>query len=280
MHGRRVKPALLAVAVAFAAVAAFTLRGHVARADVAPSPCPGNVCTGSVVVGGQAVQYAYTQHLSPSGQFRIRLNGGVYNTAGMVSFIIHDMPAFASTGYLANPTNGAQAMTETDVNPAHTAYERRDSDGCTSCIYDHVMSVTYASLPAGTYSFSFTVIQNGDSGGKSALPFYVDASAPANDNESTVWATITGMDFPCADAVDNDLDFLADCADPQCTGSVGQVSTGAMCQIPETTCNDGFDNDANGKADCLDPSCDGRVGQPGGTALCQYGNEHGLSTCN
>ncbi len=275
ISGRRMNLALFAVTAAFAAVAAFTLRGQPAQADMAPSPCPGNICTGTVVVGGQTVTYAYTQHLSSNGQFRIRLNGGVYSTTGMVSFIVHDMPAFASTGYLANPTNGAQAMTETDVNPGNTAYERRDSDGCPSCIYDQVMSVQYSGLAAGTYAFSFTVIQNGDSGGRNALPFYVDAGAPANDNEATAWGAVSGMDFPCADTYDNDLDFLADCADPQCSGSVGKVSTGALCQIPETTCNDEFDNDADGKPDCLDADCDGRVGQPSGTALCQYLNERG-----
>ncbi|HTM68435.1 MAG TPA: hypothetical protein VL426_03990 [Candidatus Binatia bacterium] len=279
MTPRRRQPALLALAAAFAAVAAFTLLGgKPASAVISGSPCAGNVCTGSIVVGGQTVQYAYTQHLSSNGQFRVRFNGGTYGTTSLVSFIIHDAPVFASTGYLANPTNGAQAMTEVDVNPGNTAYERRDSDGCASCIYDHVMSLNYSGLAAGTYAFSFTVVQNGDSGGRNALPFYVDATAPSNINESNTWTAAgapSGMDFPCADGVDNDLDFYADCADVQCNGSVGQVATGARCQIPETTCNDEFDNDADGKPDCLDADCDGRVGQPLGTALCQYQNERG-----
>lgn len=269
--------ALIAVA-AFSAVLTFAWRGREARALISGTPCPGNVCVGSIVVGGQTVNYAYTQHLSSNGEFRIRLNGGAYNTAGLVSFIVHDVPAFSSTGYLANPTNGAQAMSEVDINPGSTAYERRDSDGCPSCIYDHVLSLQYSGLPAGAYTFSFTVIQNGDSGGRSSLPFYVDVTAPSNGNEATTWTSLgapTGMDFPCADTFDNDLDFLGDCADAQCTGSIGKVSTGALCQIPETTCNDEFDNDADGKPDCLDSECDGRVGQPSGAALCQYLNERG-----
>ncbi|HTK04318.1 MAG TPA: hypothetical protein VL500_01945 [Candidatus Eisenbacteria bacterium] len=277
MPPRRIAAAFAMVAV-LGTAAAFALRGTPAQAVIAGSPCAGNVCTGTIVVGGQTVGYSYTQHLSSSGEFRIRLNGGVYNTAGLVSFIIHDVPAFSTTGYLANPTNGAQAMSEIDVNPGHTAYERKDSDGCPSCIYDHVMSLQYSGLPAGTYAFSFTVVQNGDSGGRNALPFYVDATAPTNGNESTTWTAggaPVGMDFPCADTIDNDLDFRADCADAQCSGSVGQVATGARCQIPETTCNDEFDNDADGKPDCLDADCDGRVGQPLGTALCQYLNERG-----
>src|SRR5687767_9853529 len=166
MMPQRRHSAPLLVAAAFAAVAAFTLyRTEPASAVISGSPCPGNVCTGSIVIGGQAVTYAYTQHLSSNGQFRIRLNGGTYGTSSLVSFIVYDVPVFSSTGYLANPTNGAQAMTEVDVNPGNTAYERRDSDGCASCIYDHVMSLNYVGLAPGAYTFSFTVVQNGDSGG-------------------------------------------------------------------------------------------------------------------
>lgn len=278
MHADRTHRAILGLAAAVAAVLAFSWARPQAQAVIAPSPCPGNVCTGTATVGGQAVSYEYTQHLRPNGEFRIRFNGGTYNTSGLVSFIVHDMPAFASTGYLVNPVGG-QAMSEVDVNPGNTAYERRDSNGCTGCTYDHVMSVTYASLPAGTHSFSFTIVQNGDSGGLTSVPFYVDAAAPTNANESSAWGAITGMDFPCADAVDNDLDFRGDCADAQCTGSVGQVATGALCQIPENTCNDEFDNDADGLMDCLDADCDGLVGQPSGSAVCQYGNEYGAATC-
>lgn len=253
-------------------------------AVVAGSACSGNICIGSITVGGQAVQYSYTQHLKSNGQFRIRFNGGVYNTSQLVSFILSNMPAFSSTGYLANPTNGATAMTETNVNPGMTAYERLSSTGCASCIYDHVMSVQYAALAAGVYTFNFTILQNGSSGGMVSVPFYVDAGAPVNTNESNTWTSsgspvVPGMDYPCADTADNDLDFKTDCADSQCVGQIGKVVSGALCQATETTCNDGFDNDGDGLTDCLDADCNGRVGQPFGTALCQFGNEKGASTC-
>lgn len=250
-----------------------------AKATVSSTPCPGNVCTGTVTVGGQPVAYSYNEHLSTNGQLRIRLNGGTYNTTAIVSHIIHDLPQFASTGYANNVARGALAMTESDVNPGRTAYERRDANGCVNCIYDQVLSLQYAGLPAGSYSFSFTVIQYGDVGGLTSLPFYVDATAPSNTNESQPWSALAGMATPCSDGVDNDIDFSADCADAQCIGSIGQVSSGAKCEIPETTCNDEFDNNANGLTDCLDPSCNGRVGQPLGTALCQYGNEYGATSC-
>jgi len=261
----------------------FLCRIPPGRALVAPSPCPGNVCVGNFVVGGQNVQYAYTQHIRPDGRLKIRLNGGVYNTSNLVSFILHDLPAFVSWDKYANPNNGAVYLPEEDISPGLTAYERRDVDGCASCIVDQVMMVDFSGLAEGAYSFSLTVIQNGDSGGQSGLPFYVDTAAPSNGDESETWAALAGMDLPCADSFDNDLDYGTDCADGQCDGSVGRVADGALCEVPEQTCHDEFDNDADGDTDCLDADCDGRVG---GTApayvpdvYCQFGNEWGPVSC-
>ncbi|MFC1703116.1 hypothetical protein ACFLZO_01480, partial [Patescibacteria group bacterium] len=250
------------------------------EAAIAPSPCPGNVCTGTLVVGGQAVNYAYTQHIRSDGTLKVRLNGGAYNTSQLVSFIIFDAPQFASWDKNANPTNGAVFLPQEDVNPGRTAYERRDSDGCTSCIIDQVMEVTYSGLSTGVHTFSLSVIQNGDSGGKNGLKFYVDAGSPPNDDESVVWGSILNMDYPCADGIDNDLSFYGDCADSACAGSVGDVGSGAICEITEFTCHDEFDNDADGLIDCLDPNCDGKAGrQVPSVALCQFGNEYGLNGC-
>jgi hypothetical protein len=251
----------------------------VAETATAPSPCAGNVCAGTIVVGGQAVAYAYTQHVAPGGQLRIRLNGGLYNTTGLVSYIVSGLPTFSSWNKLANPVGGAIYLPEEDVNPGRTAYERRSSGGVTGQVVDQVMSVGYAALASGAYSFDLLVIQHGETGGLTGLTFYVDAAAPTNADESAVWAFIPGMDLPCSDATDNDLDFLADCADPQCAGQVGDAGSGAMCEQPELTCNDSFDNDGDGAPDCADASCAGRVGQPSGAALCQYGNEFGAGTC-
>ena len=267
---------LLCAAVVMAA--GFAYLHPDALAALSPSPCAGNVCTGTVVVGNQTVSYSYTEHLAPNGTLRIRLNGGVYNTASLISFIAFNLPSFSTWDKMANPNNGAVFLPLEDANPGRTAYERSDADGCVSCIVDQTMSVTYGSLAPGAYTFDLSIVQNGDTGGKS-LTFYVDAGAPTNANESTAWAAVSGMNAPCADGVDNDLDYQGDCADVQCNGAVGNVGSGALCEQPETTCNDAFDNDADGLPDCLDPSCDGRVGQPSGSALCQYGNEYGASTC-
>lgn len=261
------------------ALAAVLWRPWAASATLAPLPCAGNVCVGTLVIGGQTVHYSYTQHVAPSGQFRLRLNGGVYNTAQLVSFIASGLPAFAAWDKSANPVGGAIYLLEEDVNPGRTAYERRATTGVSGQIVDQVMSMTYAGAAPGAYAFNLTVIQNGASGGTFGLAFYIDAAAPTNLDESFAWATVPGMDLPCSDGIDNDLDFKADCADTQCAGQRGDAGSLARCESPETTCNDGFDNDGNGLKDCLDPSCNGRVGQPSGTALCQFGNEFGAASC-
>jgi hypothetical protein len=36
---------------------------------------------------------------------------------------------------------------------------------------------------------------------------------------------------------------------------------GVNCQSPETNCNDGWDNDCDGLADAADPDCAGKVGE-------------------
>lgn len=50
--------------------------------------------------------------------------------------------------------------------------------------------------------------------------------------------------------VDDDLDGLADCADPDCVNH-------PHC-VPEV-CDDGIDNNGNGLLDCADPDCEGAV---------------------
>ncbi len=49
----------------------------------------------------------------------------------------------------------------------------------------------------------------------------------------------------CDDLEDNDLDDLADCADPDCAAVCGEV------------CTNGSDDDLDGLIDCLDDDCDG-----------------------
>ncbi len=247
------------------------------KAAVSPAPCDGNICTGEIIVGGQTVQYAYTEHVRPDGTFKIRLNGGVYNTGTLISHMIHNLPAFDSVDKYANPANGAVVLPLEDINPTQTAYERYDSDGCAGCIVDQVLTVTYAALATGSYTFDLAVFHNGASGTKNNLSFYVDAATPSNDDESESWVAIPNMDEPCADAIDNDLNFYSDCEDSACVGSVGKVAVlGADCESSETICEHGFDNDADGLIDCLDPDCNSLSG---GGGICQYENEFGVAGC-
>ncbi|MEM6926022.1 MAG: hypothetical protein AAF602_03760 [Myxococcota bacterium] len=51
----------------------------------------------------------------------------------------------------------------------------------------------------------------------------------------------------CDDNLDNDLDTLFDCDDPECT-------TDPACVVPEV-CDDSVDNDGDSAVDCVDPDC-------------------------
>lgn len=266
--------------VIFLIAAAYAVAVSSASAAVASPACAGNVCFGTMIVGGQAVQYAYTQHIDPNGEFRIRFNGGAYTTAQLISTIVFDLPQFSTHDKYANPTNGAVFLPEEDVNPGRTAYERSDANGCASCIVDQVLVMRYSGATPGAYEFGLTVIQRGSSGTVTGLDLFIDAVAPGNTNESDDLTGIDlGFDASCADAADNELDYATDCADAQCDGRIGRVTDGASCEQPERTCSDDFDNDADGLLDCLDPDCDGRIGRAFDGALCQFRNERGASTC-
>lgn len=242
--------------------------------------CTGNVCTGSAVVGSQNVDYSFTQHISPNGQFRLRLNGGAYTTTQLIEMTLGNMPPFTTVGAFANPGNGAVTLPTSVVNLSRTTYQRYDGDGCTGCIVDQVMTMQYAGLAAGTYSFNLLIVQNGSQALLTPLTFYVDAGAPGSTNESNLWAAYPGLDFPCADAVDNDLSYYGDCRDANCNGRPGSVGNPTLlCQTVELTCSDGFDNDGDGLIDCADSSCNGRVGRVSPAANCQFGNESGAANC-
>ncbi len=62
----------------------------------------------------------------------------------------------------------------------------------------------------------------------------------------------------CDDGIDNDLDSLIDCEDPDCDGQTcgvnGLICIEETCQCPGDTeiCDDGVDNDCDGMTDCAD----------------------------
>lgn len=268
-------------AVVFAVLLGWT--AFDASAALAPTICPHNLCTETFTIGGQDLTYEYTQHLAPGGQLRVRFDGGTYVTGDLISYILFGLPQFDAWSVLADTANGAAALPSEDVNPSRTAFERSDTNGCIGgCTVDMVMAVDFpVSVGDGAYTFSLNVIQNGDSAGRNALTFYVDASAPTNGDESEEFLAAQDMDEPCADLepyvagtpADNDLDYLANCADPQCDNEIGSFTPYGLCEAAEFTCDDGFDNDGDGMTDCEDPSCDLRVGSTAPLGFCQYGDE-------
>ncbi|MFA6603424.1 MAG: hypothetical protein WCT10_01125 [Patescibacteria group bacterium] len=283
---RRVLTAALVLAAAFVSsrFVAPTLAGV---EGVEHDHCAGNVCEGTLSVGGRQISYAYTQHVNPNGELRIRLDGGVYDTDQLISFILFDLPPFASWGKFSNPdvklSPAAVFLPEEDVNPGRNAYERRDSDGCSGCRVDQVMSVRFSGAAVGKKTFNLFVLQNGASGGQNGLEFFIDAGAPLNTSEADAWDHVNDMSTPCADhfsdgrAVDNDLNYYANCADVVCDGLTGLIGTDKICENPETTlCMDEFDNDGDGQLDCADSGCDQKLGRAVPPAYCQYGFEAGV----
>lgn len=66
----------------------------------------------------------------------------------------------------------------------------------------------------------------------------------------------TCVETACRDGLDNDMDDLLDCADPDCPG----CNSGATCEqsegrCKEEDCGDGLDNDGDGAIDCADEDC-------------------------
>ncbi len=259
-------------------------------AALAPTICPHNVCTETLTIGGQELTYSYTQHISPGGQLRVRFAGGEYDTASLISYMIFNLPQFDTWSVLADTVNGAIALPDEDVNPSRTAFERSHADGCSDCIVDMVLAVDFpVSVGPGAYTFGLNVIQNGDSAGRNALAFYVHELAPSGRDESEPFFSTPGvpatqdMDEACADLepyedgvpFDNNLNYLANCADPSCDGAIGSFAPMGYCEAVETTCYDGFDNDGDGLTDCADPSCDGRVGRLAPLGFCQHSEEGG-----
>jgi hypothetical protein len=283
MGNSRTVPAAVAVtAVLMLAV----LSPWPVSAEVSPDPCPGNICTGSMTIGTDTITYAYTEHVNPDGEFKVRLNGGEYSTTKLISYIVFDLPPFASWDEHHAPD--AVSLPDEAVNPGRTAYERSAPTGLSGQTVDQVMAVRYAGLAEGEYTFNIFVLQEAGSASKNNLSFYVDALATSNGNENESLELINEP-TPCADrwprgeegiSIDNDLNYQANCADPVCDGQPGHpIDTDLVCQQVESRCYDGFDNDADDDVDCADRSCDEQVGREAGggktIAYCQYGNEYG-----
>lgn len=85
--------------------------------------------------------------------------------------------------------------------------------------------------------------------GNECLEWVVTVTCPPEQPCGTRGA-VTGCygEIDCDDGVDDDLDLLVDCGDPECFGVEPACAA-------EAHCSDGEDNDADGATDCADPDC-------------------------
>ncbi|NRA75235.1 MAG: hypothetical protein HRU16_04780, partial [Planctomycetes bacterium] len=74
------------------------------------------------------------------------------------------------------------------------------------------------------------------------------AAGASGVGQLTINLVVVGPEI-CDDGIDNDLDGLIDCFDPDCNGSPNCFEGDSV------TCSDGIDNDGDGAIDCLDPDC-------------------------
>ncbi len=249
----------------------FIINAFTVMAAYDITPCNGNICQGTTSVGGKTLSYYYTEHVQPNGKFKILFDSG-YSVGGQAfGRAITDMPTFSTYGrynYTADPVTYPY---DTDtILDSSTTYKTTAPSGNTG--WDKiVMYVNLNSAAEILHHFNMSIVQYGGTGDVLNNELYVDSNAPSNDDESSTYADI-GLNYPCADAVDNDLDNYFDCRDINCDGEIGNVGSSAVCEYgTEVTCNDGFDNDGDGKIDCADPDCDGKLGGPG--VYCEYGQE-------
>lgn len=264
------------VALLFVALLGWQAVGRLDVAEAATqTSCAGNVCSGSLTVGGQLVNYSWTQnHDDAASSLKVRFWSGPYtDDNNLVRFRITVTRAFSSYSTLKNPSPSTVMPTSQTVNAGSTMIERFESGGMTGNV-DFTQELRYGAQAAGTFSMTLSITQYGATASPAAITIYVDPVSPSNRDEGESLTALYGASYKhCADAADNDLDYRLDCADADCLGERIQDSPVQVCEAPETTCNDGLDNSGDGKIDCADPLCNGRPGNLAGTKFC--GPENG-----
>jgi hypothetical protein len=250
----------------------YSCINHIWAGDPFGGTCQNGICRETKTVGGKSFTYSYTKYAKPNGMLKVRFEGAGYNTVMPVSFAITALNSFVEhgeynkSGYLALPNEQI----------SFTSYKTEAPNGINGNI-DMVMYVRLNSsyYPTGNYNFSVYVRQYGEDLLIAGIPVIISSDAPSNANESESMPGI--ITNPCSDLIDNDLDYLQDCADTGCIGQIGGTNCNggnAFCQLSESTCYDCFDNNANGKTDCADSSCDLQSGNYQNLSnLCEYKGE-------
>lgn len=265
------KPFLIA---AIAIAAALFGRDFLPAQAVIDSSCPGNVCSGTVSVGGQDVDYAWTQNHEESGaSLKVRFTSGPYaSDIDPVRFKITVDKAFSTDASLKNPSPTASLPPDQSVNVGKTVIERSAPASDAGIVFDFTQDLRYASPAPGTVSVTLEFAQYGASAVVGPFDVFLDAASPSNRDEGESLSALFGGSYlQCDDGVDNDLDYRPDCSDSDCAGE--SIGAGSVCEAIEATCNDGQDNDGDGETDCADAQCNGRPGNVAETKFC--GSENG-----
>lgn len=266
------KPRFLIVALLVAA--GLFWRAFLPALAVIDPTCTGNVCTGTVTVGGQDIDYAWTQnHDENDSSLKVRFTSGPYAAdTDPVRFKITVDKAFSSNASLKNPSPAVLLPPDQTVNISKTIVERVASSSTAGVTYDFTQDLRYVSPTPDTIALTLEFVQYGALQVVGPFTLSLDGASPANRDEGESLSALFGPSHrQCYDGIDNDLDYRVDCADSDCTGE--SISPTSVCEVPETTCNDGLDNNGNGETDCSDPFCNGRPGNVAETKFC--GSENG-----
>ncbi len=292
-------PAFLFICFIISSVVVFTASSQEVSAAYTVSPpgnCDGNICSGTATIGGNSLTYYYTLHNRPGDRFKLRWDDGSVSSANTIIYSANKLPYTISSNGTYNDTlsrvsTNSYVIPYYGINPVSGKlnYVVSDADGYVGDVDGVMWAVFNSSVDtSGVLYFELYASHYGaDSVITSAAPLYFDASAPTNDDESFTSATFD-LAAPCADSVDNDLDYNQDCHDVDCDGLAGN-GAGALCQYSgETNCYDRFDNDFdnddmpsvydldyNTGMDCRDFGCNNTQGdQSVPTNKCYFKNEY------
>lgn len=245
---------------------------HFVNAGIDPS-CAGNICSATVSVGGSDVTYSYTLNHKDSGMaLKVRFQSDGHNAeVDPVRFSITTNQPFDTVTSLKNPDPAKLLPPDQSINLTNTQVERlSDASGLVGDV-DFVQNLNFNNPSPGTISVTLDISQFGGSTIIGPLTVQIDAVSPSNKDESEDLTAIFGGGYlHCADSIDNDMDFVTDCADSDCVGE--SIGAGSVCEAVESTCNDGLDNDGDGLIDCADPQCNGQPGNPAETKFCGFEN--------
>jgi hypothetical protein len=249
----------------------YSCKAHTYLGDPFLGSCRNGLCWERKTFAGHTITYYYTRYIRNGGTLKFRFNGGRYSTRKPISYAITGLAGYS--GYGSYAAQGAHKPSTEYMTQGSYALE--DSGGYIGDI-DFVMYLRPEGVRYGWNTLNVYIIHYGQDLLIENIPFYVSDSAPSNWDESDEMSSI--INDPCGDDLDNDLSYVADCADSNCNGELsGDDCTGgnAYCEYGiERTCHDCFDNDADVWMDCVDRNCDGRAGNYLDLSdLCEHGCE-------